>query len=690
MSLRSLLGFGGRSAGPTSQARAIEALLDSGIAAYESGDLNGAERAFATALVQAPEHPRALNLMGVVRLANGDAPRAESLIRAAIKIDPAPSLFWFNLGNALIAQSRESQAADAFEAASTRSPSHFPSLFNLGNARLALGQFDAAIAAGKRFAAMRPDDPAVQAALGTMHYRKAAATLLVAEFDMAIDRFRLLLDHPEALPAAVANARLLMGDALSKRGRHIEALPLFTMLHLASPQDLEANVNLANCLNSLGRIADATPYYETVLRLSPAHLPAISSSISASDYDPRIDAAENTRERMRLMRRFADPARQREWPNSREPERRLRLGYVSPDFREHVAMTLFEGVLAHHDREHFEIFAYDATPFRDARNAALRGRVDHWREIEALDTAAATTLIRADRIDLLVDLAGHTAGNRLMVFARKPAPVQASWLAYPGSTGLPEIDYIVSDPSTSPADCAAFYSEKIWRLPITRFCFMPSAASPAPGMPAPDAPITFACFNNISKINPAVLALWKAILDGLPAARLLFKYATLDDPSGRAWLGAQLSAAGIDTSRVDMRGWTPYTQSLGDYADVHIALDPFPFCGGLTSLDALWMGVPVVTLSQKLMAGRQTEAFLATLGHPELIAADRDQYVRIAIELARDLPRIAAYRRRLRGAMQGSALFDYAGFTRDLESAWRGMWRVWCGQEDAMDQSRGE
>ena len=688
MSLRSLFGFGGRPAGKALQPANVDALLDSGIAAYESGDLVGAERTFAAALQQSPRHPQALTLMGVVRLAQGDALRAESLFRAAIALDPQPFLAWFNLGNALLAQSRDSEAADAFEAATARAPLHFPSLFNLGHARLAAGRFDAAIEAGQRLAALRPDDPAVQAALGNMHYRKGAATLLAAEFDLAIDRFRLALDHPDAPPSVAANARLLMGDALVKRGRHIEALPLFTRLHLANPQDVEVNVNLANCLNSLGRIAEAAPFYETVVRLAPAHLPAISSAISASDYDPRIDAAANTKKRSDLMRAFADPARHHDWPNGRDPERRLRLGYVSPDFREHVAMTLLEGVLAHHDRERFEIFAYDATSFRDARNAALRSRVDHWREIEALDTSTTTALIRADRIDILVDLAGHTAGNRLMVFARKPAPVQASWLAYPGSTGLPEIDYIVSDPATSPADCAAFYSEKIWRLPVTRFCFMPPAASPAPRLAAPEAAITFGCFNNLSKINPAVLSLWKAILDRLPDARLLLKYASLDDPSGRAWLGAQLSSAGIDASRVEMRGWTPYTQSLDAYADVHIALDPFPFCGGLTSLDALWMGVPVVTLSQRLMAGRQTEAFLTALGNPELVAADPDHYISLALELAADRPRIAAYRKDLRDAMQRSALFDHAGFTRDLEAAWRGMWRVWCGSDSDQVQSR--
>ena len=680
MSLRTLLGWAAKLLRASAAEAQVAAQMEAGMGHYESGDLAAAERAFGRVLAATPEHARALGLMGVVRLAQGRAAEAEALLRRAIALDAAPHLAWFNLGNALAAQSQVGAAADAFEAAAARAPGHFPALFNLGRARLELQQFDAAIAAGLRFVRLQPDDAAALTELGTMHYRKAEATLLIAEFDAAIDLFRQALALADVPPATLHNARLFLGDALGRRARHTEALLLFRQLHAAAPDELDANINLANCLNSLGRMRDAAPHYDTVVRLYPEHLPAVSSAISAADYDHRLNAADNTHKRGQLMRLFAGAERFQTWPNPRDPQRRLRLGYISPDYREHVAMTLFAGVLAQHDRRQFEIHAYDATAFRDARNRDLRASVDHWREIDSLSTTAAAALIRADGIDLLVDLAGHTAGNRLMVLARKPAPLQATWLAYPGSTGLAEVDYIVSDPYTSPPDCDAFYSETVWRLPHTRFCFTPPADSPAPRLPPTHAPITLGCFNNLSKINPAVLALWKRILDTLPAARLLFKYSALDDRSGRDALSADLAAAGIDAARVEMRGWTRYVEALDAYADVHIALDPFPFCGGLTSLDALWMGVPVITLSQQLMAGRQTEAFLRILTHPELVAADADAYVRTAVELAHDPARIARYRQTLRATMQASALLDYPAFTRELEGAWRGMWRAWCAR----------
>ena len=677
MSLRRLFGLG---PGNAARLRETLGLLEAGIAAFEAGDMATAEQSFASALERLPDHPRSLNLMGVVRLAAGQADAAETLFRRAIAADPAPHLPWFNLGNALAAQTRVADAASAFASAATRAPDHFPSWFNLGRARAEQGDIDAAIAACTRCAELNPQDPATLVELGMLRFRKGNATLLIEEFDAAIDLLRRALADPAAPPAAIHNARLFLGDALSKRGRHAEALDLFRAVFAESPDDLEANINLANCLNTMGRIRDAAPHYEKVVRLYPAHLPAVSSTISAADYADHFDAAENARWRIDLMRLFHDPRRHLAWPNSRDPARRLRLGYVSPDFREHVAMTLMEGVLRHHDRDGFEIHVYDATPLRDARNRALRPLAEHWHEIDTLGTDDAAGLVRDHGIDVLVDMAGHTAGNRLMLFARKPAPVQATWLAYPGSTGLPEVDYIISDPRATPLYCDSLYSEQVWRLPDTRFCFMPPAASPEPRLPPTGLAPTFGCFNNPSKLNGTVLRLWKRILDRLPEARLLIKYAALDDPAARAWLGADLEAAGITPSRIDMRGWTRYVDALDQYADMHVALDPFPFCGGLTSLDALWMGVPVVTLAQRQMAGRQTAAFLGTIGASELIARDEDAYVDIAVALMRSQKRIADYRASLRPAMLASPLFDYAGFTRNLESAWRGMWRRWCAQ----------
>jgi predicted O-linked N-acetylglucosamine transferase (SPINDLY family) len=673
LSLRSIFGIGAGSA-----SAALDQQIETGISRFEAGDPAGAEQAFGAVLACAPRHPRALSLMGVVRLAAGRAIEAEDFLRRAVAIDAAPYLAWFNLGNALAAQGRTADAAGAFEAAAQRAPQHFASWFNLVRARTELGETDAAIAACEHCVDLQPDDPSTLTELGMLRVRKGNATLLIAEFDTAINLLHRALALPDAPPATVHNARMFLGDALSKRGRHGEALALFRAVLRESPDDLDANINLANCLNTMGRIRDAAPCYEKVVRLYPAHLPAISSAISAANYADGFDAENNARWRRNLMRLFRDPQRHAVWPNPRDPGRRLRIGYVSPDFREHVAMTLMEGVLRHHDRGQFEIHVYDATAYRDARNRELRAHADHWREIDMLGTDDAERLVLADGIDVLVDLAGHTAGNRLMLFARKPAPVQATWLAYPGSTGLPEIDYIVSDPYTSPPACDDLYSEAVWRMPDSRFCFMPPAASPEPRLPGPDLPPTFGCFNNPSKINATVLALWKRILDEIPETRLLLKYATLDDADAREWLCDDLAAAGIPRARVEMRGWTRYVDTLDQYADMHVALDPFPFCGGLTSLDALWMGVPVVTLEQRQMAGRQTAAFLQNIGAAELIAADADAYVRQAVDLMRSSQRLADYRSVLRPALQASPLFDYPGFTRSLEAAWRGMWRRWC------------
>jgi len=682
LSLRSLFGLG-----PAGKAAAIARDIDAGIAAYESGDPARAEQAFAAALAKDANHPRALHLMGVARLAAGDARAAEGLIRRALAADPAPHLPWFNLGNALAAQGCTADAAAAFAEAARRAPGHFASWFNLSRARADLGDLVAAIEACEHCAELHPDDPSALTELGLLRFRHAQTTLLVADFDSVIDILRRALSLPNPPAATAHNLHLILGEALSRRGRHSEALTLFQSAQRDAPDDLDANINLANCLNSMGRILDAAPYYERVVRLFPAHLPAVSSAISAANYAGDFDALRNARWRDDLMRLFADPRRHRHWPNSRVPDRRLRLGYVSPDFRDHVAMRLLEGVLANHDRERFEICIYDAAVIRDLRNRELRAHADLWREIDTFSTDESERLIRADGIDILVDLAGHTSGNRLMVFARKPAPVQVTWLAYPGSTGLPEIDYIISDPVTTPPDCAGLYSERVWRLPASRFCFTPPQGSPEPRMPAEDMPPTFGSFNNPSKLNAEVLKLWARVLDAVPGSRLLLKYGALDDSSAREWMRACLTTAGFDLRRVEMRGWTRYVDALDQYADMHVALDPFPFSGGLTSLDALWMGVPVVTLTQPQMAGRQTEAFLRCLGEDGLVAEDKDRYVRIAAGLVGDRQRLVRYRAGLRESLRESALFDHVRFTRDLETALRGMWRNWCEQGGAQQQA---
>ena len=626
------------------------------------------------------EHARLLHLKGVLALRAGAPEAAKQLIGRAIAQDPSSHLYRFNLGNALTATLEHSAAIAAFDQAVHLKPDHVPGWFNLGKAQLALNRVDEAIHSFGQLDRILPNDAATLVELGFAWYRKAGNTRLAADYRRAIDILDTVLALSDLTPTQKNNALLFSGDALDNCRQHTEALSRFRTVLQHDPDNLDAIVKCANSLNQLGRIGEALPYYQRVTVLQPDQMPAYSSIVSAADYLPQMSAAETTRQRFALATKLSTPLRRTSWPNSRSVERRLRVGYVSPNLRTHVAMYLFEAVLRLHDRRQFEWFVYDATPDRDQKSAALRALVANWREIDTQPVTQLPAMIEADQIDILVDLAGHTSNNRLMAFAFKPAPVQVSWLAYPGSTGMKEIDYLISDPDTTPPHLAHHASEAVWRLPHTRFSYEPPATCATPAMPPAEQPVTFACFNNISKLNPVVFSLWRRILDSMPDARLLIKSAALDDAGGRDQLTADLRTAGIGAERVELRGVTSYLENFSNYNNVHIALDPFPFCGGLTSLDALWMGVPVVTLEQELMAGRQTLAFLHNIGHPELVASTPDDYVRIAVELARNPAAIANYRTSLRDAMRASPLLDHASLTRNLEAAYRAMWQRWCEQ----------
>jgi predicted O-linked N-acetylglucosamine transferase (SPINDLY family) len=632
-------------------------------------------------LAARPEQPRVLHLQGILALRGGQPGAAQALIGRAIAQDPDNPLFRFNLGNALAAQGAIAAAADAFGHAARLKPDYLPAQFNLGKAQLELGRPDAAIAALQQAHRIAPADSDVLAELGTACYRKAESTHLLADYAPAIDALQQLLARPGIGGPVRSNALLFLGDALDKSKRHGEALTLLEQLLVLEPDNLDALAKASNCYCQMGRMAEALPYSKRVVQLAPDNLAALSAIICTTDYLPGVDAAANSAQRLALARQFSTPKRRSSWCNTRDPARRLRLGYVSPDLRTHVAMVLFEPVLRLHDRNAFELFVYDATVVRDRKTDELRALVPNWREIDKQPTGALPQLVEDDGIDILVDLAGHTPNNRLMSFAFKPAPVQASWLAYPGSTGLAEIDYLISDPHTSPPQFDHHASETVWRLPHTRFCYQPPAALPEPATKLPGRPVTFGSFNNISKLNLEVLDLWRRILAAVPDSRLLIKSFSIDDPEARRRFESDLATAGLPASRVELRGASTYLDNFADYGEIDIALDPFPFCGGLTSLDALWMGVPVVTLEQELMAGRQTISFLGNIDHREWIANSKEDYVRIAAELARTPQHLATYRTTLRDAVRHSALMDFAGFTRDLEQAYRSMWKRWAERE---------
>ena len=356
-------------------------------------------------------------------------------------------------------------------------------------------------------------------------------------------------------------------------------------------------------------------------------------------------------------------------------QRPLRVGYVSADFCQHTVGLFVKDVLLAHDPQRVTVLAYNASAVNDWVTAALRQGC-LWREVGTLDDTALAALIRQDEVDVLVDLSGHTAGSRLTVFAHRPAPVLVSWLGYFATTGLPVMDAVLLDGWHAPAGTESQFVEPIVRLPLGRFCYTPVPFAPAEVAPPPcvaNGFVTFGCFNNSAKLNPRVLATWAAILQAVPTARLVLKWRTFEDAALRDAVTAAFETHGIDPARLTLRGASFHADLLREYADIDIALDPFPFTGGLSSCEALWMGVPIITWPQAQVVSRQTWAFLSVIGHPEWAATCQADYVQQAVALAADVAHLAQLRATLRPTLQASPLCQVAAFTRGLEDALMGL-----------------
>ena len=529
-----------------------------------------------------------------------------------------------------------------------------------GDHALAVAQIGAAIA--------------LKADKAVYHYNLGNALLGLGRPEAAMDCFRAAIKLDPANVAASFN----LASCMESGNRWSEAAEIYSAL-LKSQGDLAtAHNRLANCYNQLGRMVEARSHYLEVCRIEPGFAHAWTSALACLNYDPDCPPARAAAEHRHWAEQVAAPhyPRHVHFDNDRNPERRLRIGYVSPDLRRHPVSAIFAPILQAHDRSRSEVTCYYNFTSEDVVTLRLKSLAEHWRPVSGIDDDALCEQIRADRIDILVDLAGHTTHNRLLAFARKPAPIQVSWLGYFNTTGLATMDYFVSDPWSSPAGQERYYVEQLLRLPHTRFCYQPPEYMPVVSpLPAEKTGhVTFGCLNNLSKVNEKVLALWGDMLQAVPEAKLLVQAAALDDAPNRSRFSELCARHSIAPDRLELRGFVPIDQAPASYAAIDIALDPFPFCGGMTSLEALWLGVPVVTLVGATIASRQSASMLVNLGLPELIAENAGQYVDKAARLARDLPRLAGLRAGLRQRFASSPLMDYAGFAHELEAAYRDMW----------------
>lgn len=508
---------------------------------------------------------------------------------------------------------------------------------------------------------------------------------------MALRQARLYEESAAALHAAITldsqhfQAHGNLGFVLQTLGKHAAATEIFRAAIKIKPESADAHSNLGHTLLREGRVAEAIAHYEFAVAAKPASAPLHSNLLLALHYQSNLDAAWLFDQHLAWSRRHAPPlpVETPRHSNSPNPSRRLKVGYVSADLRDHPVGRFLLPLLQQHDRQAFSVYCYSGTTERDTLTSELQRHATAWHETTGVDDDALASLIRGHGIDVLVDLSGHTGGNRLPVFARKPAPIQATWLGYPNTTGLATIDYRITDVHADPPQHPPPHStEQLVHLSETAWCYPVTAAPDVvpPPILTTGTP-TFGCCNNLAKINDRVIRVWARILHELPQSRLLLKELAFGDPSVRTRYHALFADHGISPTRVTLLGRdADYPTHLARFGAIDVALDTFPYHGTTSTCEALWMGVPVVTLAGKTHVSRVGVSLLTNTGLADLVATTEEDYVRIATTLAGDPPRLQDLRRQLRERMRASPLMDAEKFSRAMEAAYRGMWTDWCAR----------
>ncbi|MFQ5935084.1 MAG: tetratricopeptide repeat protein [Acidiferrobacterales bacterium] len=640
---------------------------------HRAGELKQAEALYRQVLISQPDHPDALNLLGLIAVQNAQYKDALQLFERAIHINPDFPDYHNNRGGALRALQRLDQAIAAHQQALALNPDLAESHNHLGAALYEAGRSSEAASAFRKALALKPDFAEACNNLGM-------ALQAQGQLADAAETYRRAL----ALDPAYAEARNNLGVALQAQGKLTEAIScLKQALRLTASVDMaQLEYNLGNVFHEAGQLDEAVTCYRRALSLKPDHTQAHSNLLMSMVYQAGLDSAAVLAEHKRWATvhtaSLPTPPPHR---NAPDPERRLRIGYVSPDFCQHPVAFFTEPLLARHDPNDFEIYCYSDVDHPDSVTTRLQALGHVWRNIVGITDEQLAEQVRDDQVDILVDLAGHTAGNRLLGFARKPAPVQVSYLGYPNTTGLDGVDYRFSDAWADPLEKTdAYYSESLVRLPHGFACYQPPIeAPPVSALSARETGrVTFSSLNHVAKITPQVVALWAEILKQIPDARLLLQAGAFTDAAVTARVRQQFARAGAASERVELIPSASLAEHLALYHHIDIALDTFPWNGHTTTCHALWMGVPVVVLAGDRHAARMGVSVLSVLDLPELIADTPESYVEISLRLAGNLERLAGLRSGLRQRMKDSPLTDSLGFARSVEAAYRSMWKAWC------------
>jgi predicted O-linked N-acetylglucosamine transferase (SPINDLY family) len=715
--------------------------IEQAIQLHQSGRLGEAERAYRELLAADPDHAAATHFLGLIAHQVGQHQPAIELMRRSIELNPNSADFHNNLAHVYQALGQWDAAIESFERAAALNPQSPEALNNLGNALRFAGRLDDAERELRRALALQPRSVPARTNLGfVLHQRGQLADAVTCyrealasdpQYVPALHGMGLALRDAGRLPEAESfqrdAARLApqmpeihnnlgvtlcalgkQSEAIASFARAIELVPDAAAFHnnLANalrdagraeeaadaarravelaPDLAEPHNNLATCLFRVGEVAAAAEQFRESIRLRPdeSAIPG-SNLLFALHHDPDVTEQALFDEHLQWARRHAPKlARLRqEHANDRTPDRPLRIGYVSPDFRNHSVGQFFAPVLPNHDRARFRVYCYSNVAAPDAITARMRAQAHEWREIRGRSDADVVEIVRADQIDILIDLAVHGADNRLPVFAAKPAPVQITYLGYPGTTGLDAVDYKITDARIDPPGRSEqFHTERLLRLAGCYFCYPPPVQSPdiiePPALKS--GHVTFASFNNFTKVNHRVLGLWARVLAAVPASRLLLAFGVARAPKFEDRVLEIFAREGVAADRLEFSPPVPFPEYLGKHNDVDVVLDPFPFNGGTTTCHALWMGVPIITLARGHGVSRMGESFLRNVNLPELLAPDEEQYIHIAARLAEDIDELASLRKSMRDRMRTSPIMNIAEHVRDLESLYRQAWAEFC------------
>ncbi len=684
----------------------VAAMHDVARRALERGETAAAIAQLEKATAIKPDDASLWCTLGAAHRRSDDFEAARHAYERALVLKPDYLQVLSNMGEWCIAKGRAEEALRWFDKALVCAPDFFEARLNQVAALFELARYEDARETAEKLVADEPDRPEPYLNLGNVLVHTGKAK-------QGIKQYRKALELRPGYPEAHFNLATLLGSRedlvnaigylerqIKERGETVHLLGLLAAAHQAmghltqaeelcrrifekQPDNITALATLGSCLSNGGDSAAALPLYERVVALDASQASMGSNVLFECNNISQLGREEVFRRHCEWAAHFETPllAPVSFSPRGREPGRKLRIGYVSGDFTRHPVGFLLCDILRHHNEQRFEVHCFSMVIRADEVLPELREAADVWEDIFFLSDEEVVEIIRKSEIDILVDLSGHTAFNRLLAFARRPAPVQVEWIGYFHSTGMKSIDYFITDPHTTPPGGGQLFSETPVFMPHTRFCYGPPEYAPEVMQPPVEksGSITFGSFNRLPKITDEVVMAWAGILLAVPESRLVVKAGALADTTVRERLTARFTKLGIEQGRLELRENSSHAEMFAEYGDIDIALDTFPFNGGMTTLEALWMGVPVVTIAGNTMVSRQTVSALANIGlADELAFPNVAAYIQGAVALATDRARLGELRRQIRPRMMASPLCQPERFARDLEALYLRMWEAWC------------